>query len=152
MKPTVLIAENDAETRELFRGYLRQGGFDVETASNGVDCLSKLRRRTPAVLVLDWELSWGGGDGVLAWLRDERPDRATAVILLRDLAWPSEIGRPAGPSSIAESLHKPFKLKALLESVRIAARRSRAAARQADRNRLADRPGPLSPACPLGVR
>jgi hypothetical protein len=44
----------------------------VETASDGLDCLKKLRRATPAALVLDLKLHWGGGDGVLAWLREDR--------------------------------------------------------------------------------
>jgi DNA-binding response OmpR family regulator len=68
MNQTLLIAEGDAELCDVYRRFFARQGFDVETASDALDCVEKLRRVPPAVLVLDWELRWGGGDGVLAWL------------------------------------------------------------------------------------
>ena len=53
----------------------------VTTLVNGNDCLRKLRQLTPAVVVLDLELRWGGGDGVLAWLRQESPGPRMPVVL-----------------------------------------------------------------------
>ena len=120
MKPTLLIADSDAELCDLFKRFLIKRGYDVETASDGLDCLAKLRRATPAAVVLDLELRWGGGDGVLAWLREERP--GAAVILT------ATAGRGLEASDILEPpvlglLPKPFTLSALLEKVRSAVAR-----------------------------
>ena len=71
MKQALLIADRDAELCDVYRRFLTDRGYEVETSSDGLDCLRKLRQVTPAVLVLDLELLWGGGDGVLAWLREE---------------------------------------------------------------------------------
>jgi CheY-like chemotaxis protein len=71
MKPTLLIAESDAELRKAYRRYLTACGYGVETASDGLDCLEKLCRLASVVLVLDGEPRWGEAGGVLAWLRDE---------------------------------------------------------------------------------
>ena len=40
-------------------------GYEPETACDALDCLAKLRRSNPALLVLDVGLLWGGADGVL---------------------------------------------------------------------------------------
>ena len=71
MKQTMLIADGDAELCDHYRNFATEHGYDVETSSDGLDCVRKLRQVTPTVLVLDMELRWGGGDGVLGWLREE---------------------------------------------------------------------------------
>src|SRR5215472_6746841 len=119
MKPTLLIADTDAELCDFYQKFLTARGYEVETASDGLDCLAKLRRATPAAVVLDLELHWGGGDGVLAWLREERAASGIAVILT------ATAGRPADLNEIIEPpvtgfLLKPFPLKALLERIRSA--------------------------------
>lgn len=121
MTPVLLIADGDGELSELYAMFFAECGFEVETSAGGVDCLVKLRRLRPAVLLLDRELPWGGGDGILAWLREQRPDFGVAVVLTtraecrRDLSgevWPPVVG----------VLRKPFAPGRLLEAVRAAAR------------------------------
>jgi CheY-like chemotaxis protein len=70
-KPMLLIAEDNAEPRDIYRTYLSWHGYVVQTASDGLDCLNKLSQAMPVVLVLNQELRWGGSDGVLACLREE---------------------------------------------------------------------------------
>jgi DNA-binding response OmpR family regulator len=115
MKPILLIAESDAELRDAYRRFLTGCGYDVDTAADGLDCLEKLRRLTPAVLVLDRELRWGGADGVLAWLRDEIAASGISVVLTAGC--PPEVGEDTEPP-VVRFLRKPFALTALLESVR----------------------------------
>jgi two-component system response regulator MprA len=116
MKPTLLIADSDAELRGVYQRFITSRGYEVETASDGVDCLAKLRQATPAVVVLDLGLPWGGGDGVLAWLREERAGSDVAVILTATAGYPvngTEIIEPP----VVKFLPKPFALKVLLETV-----------------------------------
>lgn len=112
--PNVLIAEGDAELREAYRRFLRGYGYEVETASDGLDCLEKLRRSRPAVLVLDREIRWGGADGVLACLREEAGLAGVPVVLT------SQPGPEAAPGPSVQLLPRPFPLAALLGSVRAA--------------------------------
>jgi chemosensory pili system protein ChpA (sensor histidine kinase/response regulator) len=117
MKPLLLIAETDAELRDVYRTYLTRHGYEVETASDGLECLNKLRQMMPAVLVLDRELRWGGGDGVLACLREERATHGVSVILMVTDEWqgPAHEFEPV----IVKCLPKPFALTALLVIVRV---------------------------------
>ncbi len=61
----VLIADSDERLLDRYRLHFREE-FELATATNGVECLACLRERTPDVLVLEPQLLWGGGDGVLA--------------------------------------------------------------------------------------
>jgi DNA-binding response OmpR family regulator len=125
MKPTLLIAESDAELRDAYRRFLAARGYDVETAADGLDCLEKLRRLAPAVCVLDRELPWGGADGVLALLREERATPGVAVVLTATAGHPADAAADVKPP-VVQVLPKPFMLTALLESVRgLMARRGR---------------------------
>jgi hypothetical protein len=44
MKPMLLIADGDAELCGAFETFLVERGYEVETASDGLDCLAKLLR------------------------------------------------------------------------------------------------------------
>jgi DNA-binding NtrC family response regulator len=70
MSIRVLIADPDATLLEDYQAQLTQAGFDVATVQNGLDCLDMLRKFSPDVLVLEPEMPWGGGDGVLAVMHD----------------------------------------------------------------------------------
>jgi DNA-binding response OmpR family regulator len=119
MKPTLLIAERDPAFSELVQNFLSERGYEVEVATDGLDCLAKIRRATPAAVVLDLELLWGGGDGVLSWLREERTAIGLPVILTATAgANPDAIENIGLP--VVRFLAKPFSLTTLLESVRAA--------------------------------
>lgn len=119
MRPTVLIADGDAELCDLHRRFLSERGYQVEAAFDGLDCLTKLRQQTPAALVLDLELRWGGGDGVLDWIREEGSMRGIPVILTATAAYPQGIAE-FNDSPVVVFLPKPFALTALLECLRSA--------------------------------
>jgi DNA-binding response OmpR family regulator len=123
MNQTLLIAEGDAELCHVYRRFFASKGFEVATASDGLDCVEKLRRATPAVLVLDLELRWGGADGVLAWLRDKCAQPEVPVVLT-STAGPPLMAALTEPS-VVDHLRKPFALTALLEGVRSAIARNR---------------------------
>jgi len=117
--PPLLIADGDAELCDIYRRFLTDRGYEVETSSDGLDCLMKLRQVTPAALVLDLQLRWGGGDGVLAWLREENLMPGVPVILTATADYPLDLAAFKDPP-VVDYLSKPFAVTALLESVRSA--------------------------------
>lgn len=62
----LMVAHSDHYLREHLVLGLEQSGFSVHNANSGVNCVEKMRYITPDVLLLDPDLLWGGGDGVLA--------------------------------------------------------------------------------------
>jgi CheY-like chemotaxis protein len=84
----VLIADPDRGLTARYRRWLELWGFEVETAGSGLECLDRLREFRPDVLVLEPELPWGWGDGVLALLREDqtlpRPPVVVVTYKVRD--------------------------------------------------------------------
>jgi CheY-like chemotaxis protein len=49
----ILIVEDNAELRRMFRTVLSMAGYDVEEAGDGVEALQLLENRLPDLIVLD---------------------------------------------------------------------------------------------------
>jgi len=88
----------------------------VETAASGLECLAKLREVEPDVLIVDLDMPWGGGDGVIA-LTKERRDLATVPAVLVVGAAPRSVlaDRVGVPRS--NCYQKPVRLERLLDAV-----------------------------------
>jgi CheY-like chemotaxis protein len=66
----VLVVDDDEDSRELFRYHLSGLGFDVETAINGLDALSRIHARRPRAVLLDLMMPVMDGLTCLQRLRD----------------------------------------------------------------------------------
>jgi two-component system alkaline phosphatase synthesis response regulator PhoP len=82
MSVRVLLADPDQPLLSRYQDFLGQLGFEVETATTGVDCVDKLRQFSPNLLVLEPELPWGWGEGVLSVLGDECREPRIPVLVL----------------------------------------------------------------------
>ena len=51
--PRVLVVDDEADLRRLYRVVLTEGGYDVRDAENGADALAIARQRRPDVILLD---------------------------------------------------------------------------------------------------
>ena len=49
----ILIVEDDADVRRLYRTTLAMAGYEVEAAGDGVDALHLIENRLPDLIVLD---------------------------------------------------------------------------------------------------
>jgi CheY-like chemotaxis protein len=78
----VLLAVRRSQTRSEYALDLKRHGFEVAIADHGLECLDVLGRFAPDVVVIEPELLWGGGDGVLAVLSDMPELRSVPVLLL----------------------------------------------------------------------
>ena len=116
MDRSILIADADPEWSRHCQLFLSQKGFDVVTAAGGVECLGILRLVTPAVLVLDQGIAWGGSDGVLARLREDWGTFPLPAVLLTGGA-PAEDRSALVVRPVVKYLAKPYPLSTLLDEV-----------------------------------
>lgn len=81
----VLLAVRRSQSRSAHATYLRERGFRVQIADHGLDCLDIVAHFHPDVVIIEPELLWGGGDGVLA-VFSTLPDlcRVPVVVLTTD--------------------------------------------------------------------
>ena len=67
--------------QQVRREPLLREGFELATAVSGLECVARLRECVPDVLVLEPQLLWGGGDGVLAMMC-EVPQLVTVPVMV----------------------------------------------------------------------
>jgi DNA-binding response OmpR family regulator len=80
--PKVLIADPDESLLIHYQEFLAHDRFRVETATSGLECVEKLRSFAPHVLVLEPELPWGRGEGVLARMHQDADLPRVPVVVL----------------------------------------------------------------------
>lgn len=75
------MADPDESLQPVYRESLEREGFEVVTAFSGLECVARLRECVPDLLVLEPQLPWGGGDGVLAMM-GEIPQLANIPVMV----------------------------------------------------------------------
>ena len=113
MKP-VLIVEDEAIMRESLRDWLKDEGYEVETAEEGEEALAKIEEREFGVAVLDLRLPGKDGLEVLREATAQNPKLKGIVIT----AYPSiETAVEAMKIGAVDYMVKPFALDALEKSI-----------------------------------
>ena len=77
---TILVADDDPDIRDILKDTLSSLGARVVTASDGRDCLERIEKEGPELLLLDIEMPIKSGLDVLKELRQRRQD--TTVIMI----------------------------------------------------------------------
>ena len=75
-----LVVEDDPAIRKLVEKLLRRRGIDIDTASNGVDAVDLLRKKSYAVVVLDLMVPEMNGFQVIDFLKREKLNVPVAVV------------------------------------------------------------------------
>lgn len=109
--PVVVVIEDDADIRALIHSILVRGGFEVRTASCGLEGLALVATVRPALVTLDLGLPDIDGHEVLRRLRGD-PDTADLPVLL--LSARSQ-GEERGET--CAFLAKPFRARELRNMV-----------------------------------
>jgi len=116
MRKKILVVDDDCELVELVSFNLKQAGFSIGTASNGVEAIKKAHSLEPDLIVLDVMMPELDGFAVCEILRR---DRATASIpIMMFTALSSELGRVAGlGSGASDFVTKPFSPRLLVQRI-----------------------------------
>jgi CheY-like chemotaxis protein len=110
---TVLLVEDDHDTRVVLRQNLEREGYFVFTAANGKDGLEALQRLDPlpGAIIVDLLMPIMGGKEFIGALRARGEFSGIPVIVISAQA--KEL-----PDGAAALLHKPFDLAHLIAEVR----------------------------------
>ncbi len=119
MPKKILLVDDEPQILEICRDYLKKSGYDVVTASDGVQGLSIARREKPDLIVLDLMLPEMDGLDVCRAIR-----RESDVPIIMLTARVEEIDKLIGLEIGADDyMTKPFSPKELVARVRVVFRR-----------------------------
>lgn len=109
----ILIAEDDATTRQLLKTILIKWGYDVIDTSNGNEAWQALQaEEAPRLAILDWRIPGIDGTEICRKIRQESNEHYTYMILLtaQDRDEDLVTGMEAGAD---DYITKPFKTSEL---------------------------------------
>jgi two-component system OmpR family response regulator len=110
----ILVTEDDVGIRELIRTRLTLAGYDVHTARNGSEALSRISTLRPAAMILDINMPEMDGFQVLTHLKSQGKRLPILVLTARHAA---EDVRHAVGLGAKDYLTKPFTEVQLLARV-----------------------------------
>ena len=126
MDITILIADDEPNQLELMDYNLRNAGFSIIKASNGLDALELIENNTPDLIILDWMMPKMSGIDVCRTLRSRSETKLLPIIILS--ARSEDTDKSLGLDTGADDyISKPFSPKELLSRVKALLRRARPA-------------------------
>lgn len=90
----VLVADDDADARQLLAHLLRRQGYEVVEASDGAEAVALVHARRPDLALLDVRMPGTDGFAALAALRSDPATRDLPVIMLTASPGTLADGRP----------------------------------------------------------
>jgi DNA-binding response OmpR family regulator len=115
--PSVLCVDDDPSVLELLTDFLTIEGYEVLTASNGVEAFLQVKQSKPQVVIMDLFMPQLGGLGAIARIKALQPD--TAVILISGVDTALDLISESG-LAVAAALTKPLNLSELLDALALA--------------------------------
>lgn len=104
----VLVVEDDAELRRLFRTSLTFAGFDVQEAGDGLTALNSIEQNPPDLVVLDLMLPRLNGHAVHQEIISHRHTRDIPIVVVtgtrETLNVPCLLRKPVTPERLVEAV------------------------------------------------
>jgi DNA-binding response OmpR family regulator len=126
MSRTILVVDDERNIVDLARMYLRNEGFETESASNGREALEKARALQPSLVILDIMMPEMDGLEVCRILRKE-----TDIPVVMLTARGDDVDRIVGLELGADDyITKPFNPRELVARVKAVLRRTEAGTRR----------------------
>jgi CheY-like chemotaxis protein len=112
MPSCVLVVDDDARIRRMLTMVLHEGGYEVETAADGLEALRKVESGSPALLLVDIQMPGIDGLELLRRLGDLPSAPPTIVVS-------AQVGaaRQARSLGALEFIAKPFDVDWLLSVI-----------------------------------
>ncbi len=115
--PNVLVVEDEEAVRSILALSLRHAGYEVHTATDGLEALSEMRQRHFDVVVTDYQMPGMNGLQLMSLAKILWPN--TPVVMLSG-EQSEEIMDSAMQGGAFTWLHKPYEREVLLQILRMA--------------------------------
>ena len=114
--PTILVVDDDDDTRLLVADVLRQRGYEVRSATDGPEALALLDEFAPRIAILDIGLPGMDGYELAVRMRRARLPRRVQLIAVSGYGQEADLARSLA-AGFDEHLVKPVDSRRLFETI-----------------------------------
>ena len=114
---SVLVVDDDRDIREMFTTALRQAGFEVRSAVDGIVALRQIEHRRPDVVVLDLNLPMVDGIAVHEELNLRTDTQGLPVVIItgteQESPFPAyaTLRKPIDPDNLVDVVSRATMLR-----------------------------------------
>lgn len=119
--PKIYYVEDDAAIAQFVKEYLEQKGCQVEIFSLLETVRTALRQERPELILVDWNMPDGQGDGLCRWIREQWPALPLIFLTVRGESRDIVCGFENGAD---DYVVKPFELEVLYSRIQALLRRA----------------------------
>lgn len=116
MRRSILIADDEAENREVLGEVFARRGYRVALAGDGAEAIEKIKRELFSLCIFDYQMPSLGG---IAALRILRSMNCVLPVVIMTSVGNEEVRRSAFEAGANDFFPKPLDLGRLRETVRI---------------------------------
>src|SRR3989338_4428334 len=117
MNKRILIVDDEPEIIELLEMRLRKVGYDILTASDGMEGLAKARKEIPDLIILDVMMPKMDGFQVCRFLKFDEKYKKIPILMLTSRGQDSD--KRLGQQVSADAYFpKPYEIDSLLKEVK----------------------------------
>lgn len=116
----ILLTEDDALMARMYQKIFTFEGFEVEVATNGQECLDKVRVNTPTIILLDVMMPVMNGLDTLEKLKADPATKSIPVIMLTNLAGQQDAEAALAKGAvkyIIKSEHEPKQIADMVKEI-----------------------------------
>ncbi|MFA6552963.1 MAG: response regulator [Patescibacteria group bacterium] len=118
MVQKVLIIEDDLSLLKIYTNKLKLNGFEVSMATTGDEGVRKAKVERPNIILLDLILPGQDGFQVLQMLKNSAETNTVPVIIMSNLAQPSDKKRAADLGAVDYLVKSDISLVDMITKVR----------------------------------
>lgn len=112
-----MIIDDEPDTRKVLRGFLTEGGFEVDMACDGIEGLAKVESFQPNLILLDLLMPGKSGVEVLKELKGNKATSSIPVVCLTALP-DEEFDKTMLTLGVDRYISKPCDFQMLVTTVR----------------------------------
>lgn len=116
VKPSVLVAEDQADLRDMITATLELSGHRVFSAADGQEAVEQAEEQRPDLIILDLHMPGLNGFEVCERLKAQEPFRSVPILIISAGGSREQI-RASLNAGAQEYLAKPFELDHLIQRV-----------------------------------
>jgi len=113
MKKTIFIIEDDNHVLSMMKNYFEYSGYNIITASNGLDGLKLLKSENYDLVITDIVMPYVSGLGIISVIKERSPDLPVIAIT----GYGKNPERLAAEKKADVVLRKPFEMEKLIDHV-----------------------------------
>ena len=111
----ILLVDDEQDILEIVGYNLSQEGYQIVTASNGREAITKAKKELPQLIIMDVMMPGGNGMRALRALKSTPVTAGIPVIITSGFNVPTQDECPQTQAN--HVLHKPFSHEQLLKAV-----------------------------------